>query len=294
MPLLHEYHLDKILFPKLAAGRDRYMAYSKSQAAERMKSTDVDRKDFFYYLLKARDPDTGLGFSVPELWGESNLLIIAGSDTTSTALSSSFFYLVHNPTSLETAAKEVRERFGNVEDIHGCPELNSCVFLRACIDEAMRLSPPVGGILPREVLPDGLDIDGCHIPAGIAVGTPHYTLHHNPAYFPDPFSYIPERWIVGSVSSLGQVSKEDVEVARGAFCAFSIGPRGCIGKGMAYTELMIALGRALFLYDIRLAPGRRVGEGGKGEWGRNRETEYQLKDSFTSMKDGPLVEFRVR
>jgi hypothetical protein len=79
LPLLHSLHLDKILFPKVAGGRERYMAYSKAQAAERTKlGVDTQRKDFFYYLLRAKDHETGEGFGMAELWGESNLLIIAG------------------------------------------------------------------------------------------------------------------------------------------------------------------------------------------------------------------------
>lgn len=75
MSIVNKLKLDRVLFPKLAAGRARYMAYSKGQLAERTKLGDeTDRRDFFYYLLKARDPETGQGFSTPELWGESNLL----------------------------------------------------------------------------------------------------------------------------------------------------------------------------------------------------------------------------
>lgn len=290
MPLLHEYHLDHVLFPHLAAGRQRYMAYSKSQSVERMKNPDVDRKDFFYYLLKARDPETGAGFGLPELWAESNLLIIAGSDTTSTALSAAFFYLVHNPSALQTVQAEVRKSFADEEEIVAGQTLNSCTYLRAVLDESMRLSPPVGGILPREVLGSGLDIDGHHIPAGVDVGTSHYAVHHNPAYYPSPFAFQPERWIVG-----GSTTAEDVTRAKSAFCAFSIGPRACIGRALAYTELMIALGRVVWAFEMRVAGGVRVGEGGVGMGeGRERGGEYQLRDSFTSLKDGPMVEFRRR
>jgi cytochrome P450 len=255
-----------------------------------MKNPDVDRKDFFYYLLKAKDPETGAGFGLPELWGESNLLIIAGSDTTSTALAGAFFYLVHNPATLHELQKEVRGAFNDEEEIVAGKTLSSCTYLRACIDEAMRLSPPVGGILPREVLGTGIDIDGRHIPAGVDVGTSHYALHHNPTYFPAPFSFKPERWI-----ARGATTPEDVTRAKSAFCAFSVGPRACIGRGLAYTELMIALGRVVWAFDMRISGGPRVGEGvmGMGE-GRERAGEYQLKDSFTSLKDGPMVEFRRR
>jgi cytochrome P450 len=156
----------------------------------------------------------------------------------------------------------------------------------------MRLAPPVGGLLPREVLHGGITIDGEHIPAGVCVGTPHYTIHHPPAYYPDPFAFVPERWIPGSSPC---ITANAVATARAAFCPFSVGPRGCIGKGMAYSELSTALARVLWVYDMRLAPGARVGEGcADAEYGRHRVTEYQLRDTFTSMKDGPIVEFRRR
>ena len=292
-PAIKTLGLNKALFRTIYNKRMEYMAYSKAQAAERTKiGLDTDRKDFFYYLLNARDPETGKGFTTPELWGESNLLIIAGSDTTSTALASAFFYLVHNPTTLDKLSKEITSTFSDLEEIHSSPTLNSCQYLRAVIDEAMRMSPPVGGILPREVLHGGLEVDGLFIPQGVVVGTPHYTIHHNPEYYPDPFTFNPERWIVDSSPT---VTREAVDRAQSAFCPFSIGSRGCIGKGVAYVELMTSLARAVFMYEMRLAPGITVGEGNPAlEWGRQRKNEFQLQDSFSSMKDGPYVEFRAR
>ncbi|KAF7196953.1 Cytochrome P450 monooxygenase [Pseudocercospora fuligena] len=290
---IHEWHLDKFLFRKIAAGRARYMQYSKGQAAERMKmGLDVDRKDFFDYLLKAKDPETGNGFTTPELWGESNLLIIAGSDTTSTALAATIFYLVHNSSALRKASEEVRAAFSSVEDINIGPTLGSLQYIRACIDEAMRLSPSVGGLLPRQVLPGGTEIDGHDIPEGTIVGVPHYSIQHNALYYPEPFTFQPERWIVNNESG---VTAETVAVAQSAFCPFSIGPRGCIGKGMAYHELTLTLARVLFMYDMRLAPGSNLGEGRPDlEHERRRVSGFQLKDTFTSMKSGPMVQFRPR
>lgn len=296
LPIVGKLGLDKVLFHRIAAGRAKYMAYSKSQLTERTKLGDeTDRRDFFYYLLRARDPETGQGFSTPELWGESNLLIIAGSDTTSTAMAATLFYLVRSPASLQKATEEIRARFNDVEEIHQGPGLTSCTYLRACIDEAMRMSPSVGGIVPREVLPGGLVIDGEHIPAGTVVGVPHYTIHHNAAYYPNPFLYNPERWITGSSKSYGVVGESSVETAHSAFCPFSIGPRGCIGKGLAYIEMSTTLARLLYMYDLRKSAGPDPAEGNPSyEWGRQRPEEFQLIDQFTSLKDGPMVEFRRR
>ncbi len=76
MPIVDKLHLDRVLFPKVAEGRARYMKYSRAQLTERTKlGEDADRRDFFYHLLNARDPETGNGFTTPELWGESNLLL---------------------------------------------------------------------------------------------------------------------------------------------------------------------------------------------------------------------------
>jgi len=257
---------------------------------------ETDRRDFFYYLLKARDPETGQGFTTPELWGESNLLIIAGSDTTSTAMAATIFYLVRNSNALKKVTEEIRSAFNGVEDIVQGATLGSCTYLRACIDEAMRMSPSVGGLLPREVLPGGIDIDGETIPVGTVVGAPHYAIHHNEAYYSQPFTYTPERWIRGAMNPLTgrETSEEEVVKAQSSFCPFSIGPRGCIGKGLAYVEMTMALARTLYLYDMRKAVG--IVDPGEGrpdlEWGRHRAEELQLVDTFTSAKKGIMVEFR--
>lgn len=292
-PEIKTWGLNKILFRKIYNDRMKYMAYSKAQATERTKvGLDTDRKDFFYYLLNAQDPETGKGFTQAELWGESNLLIIAGSDTTSTALAATIFYLTHYPEKQEKLAQEILSNFSDVEEIVTGATLTSCTYLRAVIDEAMRLSPSVGGLLPREVLPGGIDVDGMHIPAGYVIGTPHYAIHHNPQYYPDPFTFKPERWIPDSEPG---ITRDSVDLALSAFCPFSIGSRGCIGKGLAYAELTTSLARVIFQYEMRKAPGITTGEGSPDlEWGRQRKDEFQLRDSFTSMMDGPYVQFRRR
>ncbi|KAG5970480.1 hypothetical protein E4U55_001665 [Claviceps digitariae] len=318
MPIVDKLRVDKILFPKLAAGRARYMAYSKGQLTERTKlGEETDRRDFFYYLLRARDPETGLGFTTPELWGESNLLIIAGSDTTSTAMAATLFYLVRNPHALERLTHEIRSKFSHVEEIVHGALLGSCTYLRACIDEAMRLSPSVGGILPREVLPGGMTIhidsdpdsgsgsgsgsgsESHTLPQGTVVGVPHYTIHHNQTYYPHPYNYLPERWLRDQLNPLTGTPTTDqaVQLAQSAFCPFSVGPRGCIGKGLAYLEMTTTIARTIYLYDMRkpILPDGAVdpAEGHPSlEWGRHRESEFQLIDTFTSAKKGPLVEFR--
>jgi len=241
------------------------------------------KKDFFYYLLHAKDSETGRGFTTPELWGESALLIIAGSDTTAAALSSMLYYLCTNPDTLKKLQKEIRAAFQSEDEIVTGKALADCTYLKACIDEALRMSPPVPGLLPREIIAEeGCVIDGEHIPCGTIVGVPIHGIHHNEEYFPNPFSYQPERWLEGSV--------EQHEKIQSAFTPFSLGSRGCIGKSLAYIELRVAMARLVWNFEFEQVPTQDMAENWMSGYGVTK-TDYKLKDGFTTKKAGPVVKF---
>ncbi|KAL1964517.1 hypothetical protein VTN77DRAFT_6943 [Rasamsonia byssochlamydoides] len=178
------------------------------------------------------------------------------------------------------------------------PKMSQCVYLRACIDESMRMSPSAATAPWREAEEGGAFVDKQFIPAGIDVGTCIYSIHHNAAYFPQPFLFIPERWLSEEAHKLG-VNNENMNpaLAHAAFNPFSIGPRSCIGKSLAYIELTLVLAHILYSFDFRLAVGElgEVGEGKENaEYGRHRVDEFQLYDHITCAKHGPYVEFRPR
>jgi cytochrome P450 len=246
------------------------------------------------YMLEARDPETGTGFTRSELEAESGLLISAGSDTSSTALTAILFYLLHNTESLAKAKAEVRNYFSSVDDIHGLNLSTKLPYIYACIDEGMRLSPPVPGHLYREVLEGGIEVDGHHIPQGAVVGVSPYVIHHNPDYFPEPFEFRPGRWILDEKAG---VDENSLAKARAAYCPFSQGARGCIGKKVAYAELLTSLAVLLYTTDMRLPVKEKQKGGGDPEskiWGRQRPDEYQMKDRFLGDGNGPMIEFRAR
>jgi cytochrome P450 len=256
------------------------------------KKGSANRKDLAHYLIKSRDPETGKSFTRTELQAEAVLLVVAGADTSSTTLAATIFYLLRYPHVMRRLAAEIRPAFSNVDDIRIGQTINSLPYLRAVIDETLRMSPPVPGHLPREILPGGLEIDGHYIPGGTQVGVSAYALHHNEDYYPDSFSYKPERWIADPETG---VTEADVTKARDAFCAFSLGNRGCIGKSLAYVELSITIARLVWLYDIREAEGEKIGEGKNTlGFGRARKNEYQIGDRFVAQRDGPIIEVKRR
>ena len=81
MPQLAMLKLDKLFAPRIRRLRDKYVKVSKDMAIRRMEMGSK-RQDLFSHILAARDPETGKGFSMDEIWGEATLLIIAGTAST--------------------------------------------------------------------------------------------------------------------------------------------------------------------------------------------------------------------
>lgn len=295
MPSILTFKIDKIFFSELVRGTFEFQALSKAQSDWR-RAAPQKYNDLFAAILGAKDPETGKGFTTEELVAEAGLFIVAGSDTTATSLTATLFYCLNNPICLARLTEEIDEKFHLLADVRIGSILTSCTYLFACIDEAMRMSPSIPGLLPREVLPGGMSVDGHWIREGTDVGVPHYAIHHKENYYRKPFDFNPERWIKGSLWRDGHVTTEaELQSANAAFCPFSLGRTGCLGKYLAYQEMGILLARMVFLFDMRLRPGSCVG-GGTSRLGHNRyrEGEFQLYDKFVSTHNGPLAQFRRR
>lgn len=216
--------------------------------------------------------------------------------TTSTCLSAMFFYLSKNPQCYRRITTEIRSVFKSIDEIRAGSRLRQCSYLRACIDEALRMSPPIPGTLWRQQVAEGdeescpLVIDGHIIPPGTHIGVNTYALHHNEEYFPEPFTYRPERFLDESVATRRST--------KNAFVPFSIGSRACMGKSMAYLGVGLVLARTLWHFDFVRAPNETGNLGESTYWktgGKvkgDRIGEYQTNDTFVAAHDGPCLIFR--
>ena len=150
------------------------------------------------------DPDTGMATNSKDLWAEAVVFIAAGGATTATALSGVFFYLSRNPHAYDKLAREIRTTFSSSssgKDIKQGPRLSGCKYLRAVIEETMRLSPSALSPPWRQQDPASVAageyfvVDGHVIPPGTQVAVSNYALQHNEEYFPEPYRFLPERWL---------------------------------------------------------------------------------------------------
>ncbi|KAH8807633.1 gamma-glutamyltranspeptidase-domain-containing protein [Xylogone sp. PMI_703] len=266
--LVFNLGLDRLFVPKVVGASAQFLAYVKEKTNERINSK-IDRKDFFGFLLKAKESSRSQEYSYQELIAEARSLMVGGeliracfentarelnfrdigSDTTATQLAANFFYLTQNEQTLIKLRSEILSKFGGVEDIHLGSKLESCEYLKAVIEETLRMNASLPGYLPREVLPGGITVKGEYFPPGVEIAVPTYTLHHNPKYFPNPHKHIPERWLAS------ESGVDNVKLAWEAFAPFSTGARMCIGRRLAYIELQIVIARVVFLYDMKYIDG---------------------------------------
>ncbi|RWA09602.1 hypothetical protein EKO27_g5504 [Xylaria grammica] len=236
------------------ASRMKYKDMLQKMITSRLSQEKHAQNDLYSFVVDHLDLDGSKnGVKTSELWSEALFFFPAGGDTTTTAMSALFFYLAHYRDVYDKLAAEIRQTFDSEVSIRGGSQLSSCRYLRACIDEALRISSPVSGTLWRELYSDELEngpflVDGHVIPPGTQVGVSIYALHHNKQYFDDPFIFRPDRWLTEDREALNRMTS--------AFSPFSLGARGCAGKAMAYLGASLVMAKTLWRFDFTLASGK--------------------------------------
>ncbi len=200
-----------------------------AEIARRREAGAGERADVLSLLLAARDED-GRPMRDEELLDEMITLLVAGHETTATALAWTFHHLLANPDVLEACRAEARASSGGFAQLP---------LLDAVVKETLRLNPVITEVGRRLTRP--MRIGGRDIPAGVAVGPCIYLVHRRPDVWPDPERFDPARF-VGTRPSPYE------------FLPFGGGARRCLGMAFALYEMKVVL--ATVLARAELAPMR--------------------------------------
>ncbi|KAF7344409.1 hypothetical protein MSAN_01922100 [Mycena sanguinolenta] len=233
--------------PQVGRTIQEFNDFGQGLAIQRMKNGAVGTKDLWYHLadeagLEKRKP------TLEDAAADGIVAIIAASDTTASALSSVVWFLLSTPEYYRRVQQELDEVIADGDDPLDTKKHQELHFLSACINEALRLHPPVPSKGTRQIpfTQCGRRISGRFIPPGTSVLTPAYSLHRNLEYFSYPDQFLPDRWLPGS-----NFERHDAS----AFMPFSLGPANCVGQKLAKCELFMVLSILFKSFELRFADG---------------------------------------
>ena len=189
--------------------------------------------DLLSALESARDPRTGTALTPEALLEETKTLFFAGYETASTSLTWALYLIARNPDVARAAQRELDDKLAGrtptFEDLQALP------YIRAILQETMRLYPPVYA-LPRIAVADD-ELGGYRIARGTVVIASIAGVHDSPAWGKDRCKFRPERFLSG-------------DWPRRAFMPYGAGRHLCIGSDFANVEMAIVIAMILQRYNL--------------------------------------------
>jgi cytochrome P450 len=220
------------------------------QFIEQRRSRKQEHRDLLSMLLEARDPETGEGLNDQQIRDEVITLMVAGHETTATALSWTLYLVSKHPAAQDRIRQEVSEVLG--DGVPSLADLAKLRFTTMVLEEAMRLYPPVWGLARDPIKPDV--IGGYRVPVGSSVYMQTYITHRRHDVWPRPDEFDPERFEPSRAASRHPF----------AFLPFGAGQHKCIGAHFAMAEGVLALAmlarefRMKLVSDWEIEPAPRV------------------------------------
>ncbi|RDW60756.1 hypothetical protein BP6252_12139 [Coleophoma cylindrospora] len=215
-------------------------AFSRQKTANRI-TANTDRLDFLGYVLRHKGTEKEM--SIAEIESTSSVLVLGGSETTATMLSGATYLLLTNRHVLDRLVAEIRGHFANEGDIN-MVSVNKLTYELAVLEEAMRFFPPAPLGSMRKLPPQGDTILGHELPGDTVVLATNYAACHSSRNWKDADSFIPERW-------LDHPDYKDDN--KSSSQPFSVGPRNCIGRNLAYAEMRVIIARLIWNFDMELS-----------------------------------------
>ncbi|XP_029727599.1 probable cytochrome P450 12a4, mitochondrial [Aedes albopictus] len=230
-----KYHRLMKIFDELTT-----IAMSKVDEAvlrlEKSPSTTSDAQSVLEKLLKI-DRNVAIVMSFD--------MILAGVDTTTSAITGILYYLATNPEKQTKLREELRSILPQKDSPLTPDNMQNLPYLRACIKEGMRLFPPIIGNLRAT----GKDIvlQGYRIPKGTDIGMGSMVVQQSDRFVPRAKEFLPERWL--KTPEPGCPHAKDAHPF--VYLPFGNGPRTCVGRRLAMLEMEILLARITRLFEYR-------------------------------------------
>lgn len=258
------YPLDRILLliakPFLRESELKFYNFVERQVKKRLK-LQTPRPDLyastpdstptvaltFESLVYAQESfNTPESLTFQEICENAGLLMVGGAESTPSALAGVTYLLLCNPTCLATLTSCLRTTFQSVDEINSVTV--NIDYLLAVLNEALRLYPPVPSIFSRVTPPEGCFIAGRYVPGNTSVSVSQRGINRSASNFVRPNEFAPQRW-----TGDAEFRDDQLKVVQ----PFSVGPRNCIGRSLAFFEMKLVLAKLLYSFDLQLCEESR-------------------------------------
>jgi cytochrome P450 len=209
---------------------------------DRKAGRPTRQDDILASLIVSADPVTGARLGERELVDEAATLLLAGHETSASALAWALYLLAFAPEAQARCHAEAVQVLGDRRPAFA--DMKALAFTRNEMREALRLYPPIP-LIPREATgPEPLDDYVAQ--SGAVVVTPPWILHRQARFWADPDAFHPDRFDTPAGKA----------AAREAYFPFSMGPRVCPGAAFAMQEATLALAVLSRRFRFSLVPGQ--------------------------------------
>ncbi|KAB2573396.1 Pisatin demethylase [Lasiodiplodia theobromae] len=187
------------------------------------------------------------GLDADEVEMEISISLVAGSDTTATAMRSTLLSIISTPHVYSRLRQEIDDAIsrGEVSSPITEEEAKRLPYLQAVLKEGLRRFPPITQLRERMVPPEGDWYDGKHIPAGTFVGLNAWGLQLNRVFGDDPEIFRPERWLIDDQDRLRRMGQVQELI-------FGHGTTKCLGIPIAMMTLNKIFVELLRRFDVQV------------------------------------------
>ena len=208
------------------------------------KGSNSEYNDLLSMLMDARDEETGKPMTEKQLRDEVITIYVAGHETSSNALSWTWYLLASNPEVYGRVKEEVISTLGNERPTY--EKIMSLKYTKQVLDESMRLYPPAWAVGREAVEED--EILGLKIKKKDMIFLSIYELHRHPEFWKDPDKFDPDRFL----------AEKNKDRSKFEYLPFGAGPRMCIGNHFAIMEIMLLIAMMIRKFDFELLEGHPV------------------------------------
>ena len=233
-------YLEKPSHPKLIQSVSELIALV-DRIIEQRRRDFKDAGDLLSSLIMARDEHSGAVMDDEQLRSQIMTLMLAGYETTASALTWTWYLLARHPWALERVRSEARTALNGAAPRYA--DLEQMPYTRMVLNESLRLFPPAWTLGRRAVGED--TIGGYYIAPNTVIAICVYSLHRHQEFWEEPERFNPDRFLPENVAGRHKFS----------YVPFGAGPRQCIGNNFGLMEAALIIGHIAQHFEMHLMPG---------------------------------------